>query len=168
MTFPFPEWHFPSLHRHWEDRWLWSLQYCNWEKLTYSTSWCDRHSCTKQHVFFFFISQTKSDSSLLFCFHPTIYPSSTVRGAHLDSSSSHPVLSGWLKRDGGVLPGAGMRGIPRAPLQASQAERATAVLQTRPLSFIYFRLNIDACYERFKIMCLPSFSPCPGTLFSNA
>lgn len=48
----------------------------------------------------------------------TIYPSCAVQGAHLDSSSSHPLLSGWLKRDGGVLLGAGMLGIPRAPLLA--------------------------------------------------
>lgn len=94
------------------------------------------------------------------------YPSSIVKGAHLDSSSSHPALSGWLKRDGGVLLGAGMLGIPRAPrsLQASQAEQATAVLQTSPPSFIYFCWNIDACYERFKIMCLLFFLR-PSTLF---
>lgn len=56
---------------------------------------------------------------------------------------------------------------PKSPrlLQASQAEQATAVLQTSPPSFIYFCWNIDACYERFKIMCLPF--PLPEHTVSN-
>lgn len=56
---------------------------------------------------------------------------------------------------------------PKSPcsLQASQAEQATAVLQTSLLSFIYFCWNIDACYERFKIMCLPF--PLPEHTVSN-
>lgn len=65
----------------------------------------------------------------------TIHPSWPVEGAHLDSSATHPVLSGWLKRDGGVLLGTGMLGIPRVSphsLLAGQAQQATAVLQTSP------------------------------------
>lgn len=72
--------------------------------------------------------------------------------AHLDSSSTHNALSGWLKRNGGFYCG----GFSAASLESPEPpERgATAVLQTRPTSFIYFLWNIDACYERFKIMCL--------------
>lgn len=61
----------------------------------------------------------------------TIYPSSAVEGAHLDSSSSHPVLSGWLKRDGGVLLGAGMLGIPRAPTRSKLAKRSKLQLSSK-------------------------------------
>lgn len=125
-----------------------------WKKLTCDSNWSNRHRWETNKKWLL----PPACTSVFFL---TIYPSSAVEGAHLDSSSSHPGLSGWLKRDGRVLLGAGMLGIPRAPrsLQASQAEQATAVLQTSPPSFIYFRWNIDACYERFKIMCLPFALP---------
>lgn len=45
-----------------------------------------------------FVARTEngdsSSSSLRFRFRPAVYPSPPVEGAHLDSSSSHPVLSG--------------------------------------------------------------------------
>lgn len=59
------------------------------------------------------------------------YPSSTMEGAHLDSSCSPPALSGWLKRDGGVLLGAGMLGIPRAPTRSKQAKRSKLQLSSK-------------------------------------
>ncbi len=83
--------------------------------------------------------------------------------AHLDSSSTHNALSGWLKRNGGFYCGVCVASLESLePLERG----ATAVLQTSPTFFIYFLWNIDACYERFKIMCLASSGP--ATLFSNA
>lgn len=83
--------------------------------------------------------------------------------AHLDSSSTHNALSGWLKRNGGFYCGVCVASLESLELLK---RRATAVLQTSQTFFIYFLWNIDACYERFKIMCLASSGP--ATLFSNA
>lgn len=115
--------------------------------LIWCTSCSDRCRNRKQH-FSFRLPKKKPSFS-------------TTEELHLDSA---PLLSGWLKRNGKVLLVAGMRGLPWAPVQVSQAERATAVLQTNPPSFIYFCWNIDACYERFKIMRRPFFFPCAGFL----
>lgn len=123
----------------------------NLSSLLYPLKPCGCHCCTCDW----------NNTSILVCWRSSPWQ-------HLHSPSSKWVIK---KRWRGFT-GDWYAWHPKSPssTRSSLAKRSKLQLsskQARP-SFIYFGWNIDACYERFKIMCLPFFFVlCPSTLFSN-
>lgn len=84
------------------------------------------------------LTSNSNATDILVCLLPSIAPQ-FLQHIHplpwkeltLTSPAVSPALSGWLKRDGGVLLGAGMLGIPRAPTRSKQAKRSKLQLSSK-------------------------------------